>query len=514
MVNRSLRALAGLVSAGAILGVAELVSAPIGPNSAPLPAVGDVVVELTPLGLERWAIEQFGTSDKTVLFLTMVAVSIVVAAVAGIVERRSRPYGSALFAVFGVLSVAACVTRSDASPTYAVPSILGVAVGIAVLRWLTGKLEQSTLVDAPEAPTSAQVSGGDRREFLGMVLATGAVAAFAGIGGRIWGSNARDVSASRDAVRLPTVAAPPLPAPTGADFKVPGLASYVTPNSQFYRIDTALVVPQLTTDEWSLRIHGMVDREIRLSFADLSAREPIERVVTLACVSNPIGGDLIGNAKWLGYPLKDLLEEAGVQPGADMVLSTSIDDFTAGTPLEVLLDGRDAMLAIGMNDEPLPVSHGFPARLVVPGLYGYVSATKWVTDIEVTRFDRAKAYWTKRGWSERGPIKTGCRIDTPKWSSELQAGRLMVAGVAWAQHRGIRGVEIQIDDGPWQQARIADEVSIDTWRQWAYEWDAEPGRHVIRARATDGTGETQTSDEADVVPDGATGWPETTVKVE
>ncbi len=506
-----LRAIAGIVSAGVILGVAELLSVAFGADSAPLNALGSVVVDHTPDAVREWAIQTFGTSDKTFLFIAMSVVSIVVAAIAGILERSNRPLGSAMFAVFAILGAAAAVTRPDASWTFAIPVIVGAAVGIAVLRMLVGRLETpATQAPSAEVQTSSDDS---RREFLGMVAAAGVVALVTGIAGRLWGASARDVSASRAAVRLPAPPTPAPPSPPGADLRLPGLSTYVTPNSEFYRIDTALVIPQVSTDDWSLRIHGMVDRDITLSFADLSARKPVERYVTLACVSNPVGGDLIGNAKWLGYPIKDLLEEAGVHPDADMVLSSSVDNFTAGTPLQVLMDGRDAMLAIGMNDEPLPVSHGFPARLVVPGLYGYVSATKWVTDLEVTRFDRAKAYWTKRGWSERGPIKTECRIDTPTGSSDLSAGHIFVAGVAWAQHRGIKGVEVQVDDGEWKQARLADDFSIDTWRQWVYEWDATPGQHVLRARATDNTGETQTSDEMDVVPDGATGWPKNTVRV-
>ena len=494
-----------------ILGVAELVSAPVGANSSPLIAVGDEVVKRTPLGIERWAIENFGTADKMVLFIVMLGVSVVIACAAGLIERRTRPWGSALFVGFGILGAAAALTRTDSTWTYAVPSALGVAVGIGALRWLLRPImaEQPTAEQRTETPT-----GNTRREFTGMLVGAGAFGLLAWVGGRVWGAGSRDVSANRAGVKLPAPEAVLPPVPMSTDLQVPGITKYITANSDFYRIDTALVVPQLSTDDWSLRIHGMVDREIRLNFAQLTARQPIERLVTLACVSNPISGDLIGNAKWLGFPIKDLLEEAGVQADADMVLSKSVDDFTAGTPLDVLMDGRDAMLAIGMNGEPLPVMHGFPVRMVVPGLYGYVSATKWVTDIEVTRFDRAKAYWTKRGWSARGPIKTACRIDTPRRSSELKSGPLMIAGVAWAQHRGIRAVEVQVDDGDWRQARLADELSIDTWRQWVIEWNLEPGKHTLRARATDGTGEVQTSDEADVVPDGATGYAKVDVRVE
>ncbi|WP_067865253.1 molybdopterin-dependent oxidoreductase [Nocardia shimofusensis] len=356
--------------------------------------------------------------------------------------------------------------------------------------------------------------GSIRRELLrGMAIAGGAAVA-AGLAGHRLGGWRAGVGPERAAIRLPETSGPPISLAPGADLEVPGLSPFVTSNADFYRIDTALIVPQVSVEDWSLRIHGMVEREIRIGWEELAERTAIERLITLACVSNPVGGDLIGNALWRGYRLDELLAEAGPLPEADMVLSRSKDGWTAGSPLAVLTDGRDAMLAVGMNGEPLPIDHGYPARLVVPGLYGYVSATKWVTDLEITRFDRATAYWTRRGWSERGPIKTGTRIDTPGWKAKLSAGRIPVAGVAWAQHRGISAVEVQVDDGPWEQARLSTEQSIDTWRQWVFDWEATPGPHTLRARATDGTGETQTSEFAGSVPDGATGYPSVSLRVE
>jgi hypothetical protein len=257
----------------------------------------------------------------------------------------------------------------------------------------------------------------------------------------------------------------------------------------------------------------MVDNEVELDFTDVLQRRLIERRITLTCVSNEVGGDLAGNATWLGVPLAELLDEAGVQEGADALLSTSADGFTAGTPIAAIADGRDAMLAIGMNGEPLPIIHGFPARMVVPGLYGYVSATKWVTDIEVTRFDDVTAYWTDRGWAEQAPIKTASRIDVPESFAKLDAGTHAVAGVAWAQDRGIEKVEVRVDDGDWVEARLGTEDGQDSWRQWVYEWDAGPGSHTLEVRATDQTGETQTEDETPPRPDGATGWDSRTVTV-
>ncbi|MFC9434158.1 molybdopterin-dependent oxidoreductase [Nocardia sp. NPDC057030] len=579
MADLRSRVAAGIVSAAVTLGVAELLAAFFGPDSAPLNALGATVVDHTPDGVREWAITTFGTSDKTVLYICMAVVAVVVAGLAGALERTSRTAGSTILAIFGVVATIVAVGRTGLSG--ALPTIVGVAVGIYALRVLTRRIDavvettdraeeqhsataippagetesatpesaaapdtRSTTTDSPVESTvpadsaahagAATTSGGiadsaiatsdsasagrevaapERRRVLqGLAIVSG-LAVVTGVGGKVLGLRRRDVSGERAAVELPQPVAPEVPIAPGADLRVPGLTPYLTSNADFYRIDTALIVPQLSKDDWSLRIHGLVDREIRLSWADLANRPVLERLVTLACVSNPVGGELIGNARWLGYRLDELLAEAGPHPDADMVLSRSIDGFTAGSPLSVLTDGRDAMLAVGMNGEPLPVAHGYPARLVVPGLYGYVSATKWVTELEVTRFDRATAYWTRRGWSALGPIKTGTRIDTPRGRGRIKPGRTTIAGVAWAQHRGIRAVEVQIDNGNWQPARLADEQSVDTWRQWTFDWDATPGPHTLRARSTDGPGDVQTADRADVVPDGATGYPSVTIQV-
>jgi DMSO/TMAO reductase YedYZ molybdopterin-dependent catalytic subunit len=305
--------------------------------------------------------------------------------------------------------------------------------------------------------------------------------------------------------------------PAGADLGVPGLAPYVTPNGDFYRIDTALRVPQVDPDTWTLRVTGLVDSEVEITFDELLALPLVEHHLTLTCVSNGVGGDLVGNALWLGYPVRELLARAGVREGADMVLSTSADGWTASTPLDVLLDPeRACLLAVGMNGEPLPPEHGFPVRMVVPGLYGYVSATKWVTELKVTTFADDVAYWTPRGWSERGPIKLASRIDTPRAGASLDAGEAVVAGVAWAQHTGIEAVEVRVDDGPWEPATLADTVGPDTWRQWSFVWDtaaAGTGEHRLSVRATDADGQVQTSDVAPPAPDGASGWHEIQVHV-
>ncbi|WP_306291666.1 molybdopterin-dependent oxidoreductase [Microbispora sp. GKU 823] len=352
----------------------------------------------------------------------------------------------------------------------------------------------------------------DRRRLLTGAAAGVAVAGVAGLGGWLL-SGSKDAELARRGVArmLPRAARPAAPIPAGADLRISGLTPFVTPNAEFYRVDTALVVPSVDPARWTLKIHGLVDRPVELTFADLLKRPLTEADVTLTCVSNEVGGPYAGNARWLGARLADVLREAGIRREADMLLSVSEDGWTCGTPVDVVMDGRDALLAVAMNGEVLPEAHGFPVRQVVPGLYGYVSATKWVTEIRVTRFDRDEAYWTPRGWAPRGPIKTQSRIDLPRDGDEVTAGRTTVAGVAWAQHRGVDAVEVRVDGGAWRQARLADVPGPDTWRQWSLDLDLTPGRHTISVRATDATGYTQTADEVPPAPDGATGLHTVTV---
>jgi DMSO/TMAO reductase YedYZ molybdopterin-dependent catalytic subunit len=351
-----------------------------------------------------------------------------------------------------------------------------------------------------------------RRQFL---VAAGTSVAAAGIGyvgGRSLATR-KNVSLAQASIRFPKAAEPVPPLPPGVNLPVPGISPFITPNGQFYRVDTALLVPQVDPSNWTLRIHGMVAREITITFDQLLRRPLIEDYLTLCCVSNPVAGPYIGTAKWLGASLAALLRAARPQGGADQLLATSVDGFTSGTPLQVILDGRDALVAVAMNGAALPTAHGFPARLVVPGLYGYVSACKWVVDLEVTTFAAAQGYWVPRGWSAMGPIKTESRIDVPTNGASVKAGKVSVAGVAWAQHKGIEAVEARVDHGPWQEATLATVPGIDTWRQWVWEWEATSGTHLIEARATDKTGYTQTSAIADVAPNGATGYPSTQVSV-
>jgi DMSO/TMAO reductase YedYZ molybdopterin-dependent catalytic subunit len=310
----------------------------------------------------------------------------------------------------------------------------------------------------------------------------------------------------------PARAAPRVPA--AADLGIDGLSPFVTPNGDFYRIDVNLIVPQVTAEGWTLTIKGLVDAEVELTYGELLAMPLVEEDITLACVSNEVGGRLVGNARWLGTPLLPLLERAGIDGNADQIVARAVDGFTVGFPVESLRDGRAALLAVGMNGEPLPIRHGFPARLVVAGLYGYVSATKWLSEIELTRFDAFDPYWIQRGWAVEAPIKTQARIDTPRGLAKVSGSTIPVAGVAWAQTRGIAKVEVRIDDGEWNECELSEEVSANTWRQWLYRWEgAAPGRHQLTVRATDATGEIQPEQRVPPFPDGATGWHSIAVNV-
>ena len=321
---------------------------------------------------------------------------------------------------------------------------------------------------------------------------------------RLLPTGTAEATAEPTAEATPSVTAEPVREPN-FDY-IAGIAPLITPNEDFYLIDTALSYPQVDPEDWSLRIHGMVDREVEISFAELLDLGLVREQVTLSCVSNRVGGRLVGNAEWVGVPLATVLDQAGVQPGATQIVGRSVDRWTAGFPTEVALDGRIAMVAVQMNGEPLPISHGFPARLVVAGLYGYVSATKWLSDIELTTWEAFNGYWIPRGWSKEGPIKTQSRVDVPRRDSTIDPGPTAIAGIAWAPSRAIERVEVQVDDEPWVEAELSRETTVNSWRQWMVTWDATPGDHQVRVRATDGTGTTQTSEISDPAPDGATGW--------
>lgn len=493
--------LAGVLAAAVALGVGELVAALVRPEASPVSAVGAGVIRLTPEPVKNFAISAFGTSDKFALLVGVLVLVCAVAVVLGVLAVRRLAVGLAGIGVFGAVGVVAEAAQPGSGLADILPPVLGAAAGAGTLAILRARIRPPLPDDPRYAP-----DGRDRRWFLGLSVGAAVVAAGTGTLGRTWQRERFAAARSRSAVRIPRPASPAEALPAGVDLKVPGLSPWRTGNDAFYRIDTALTVPQVPADGWRLRIHGKVDRPITLSYRELLARPLIERDITLACVSNPVGGGLVGNARWIGAPLRSLLREAGVHPDADQIVSRSADGMTIGTPTEVVMDGRDAMLAVAMNGAPLPIKHGFPARMLVPGLYGYVSACKWIVDLELTTFAAYDAYWVPRGYAARAPIKTESRIDTPRQSATLPAGEVRVAGVAWAQHRGISAVEVRVDDGHWREARLSAAASTDTWRQWVYTWHASPGHHTLSVRATDRTGATQTAHEAGGAPDGATGW--------
>jgi DMSO/TMAO reductase YedYZ molybdopterin-dependent catalytic subunit len=554
----------GLLTAWVALGVAQLIAGIGRPQGSPVAAVGGLAIDNTPPPVKNFAIATFGSNDKKALVIGMLIVLAVLAAGIGLAAMRRLSYGYVGLGLFAVIGLAGALTRPNAEPVDVLPTLIGALAGAFALSRLvraahrrparaaavpatgppadqadaagpaespepaeppTGSAPEATPEGPPAEPgrgpldwapagagaaAPSQASQPGRRSFLAVgsvALAAGGVAALAGR----QLSERSSVSVAMSEIRFPRPAHPAPPLPAGTHPKVKGLTPFISPNNAFYRVDTALILPQVAPQTWHLRIHGMVDREITLTFDELLRRPLIEDYVTLTCVSNPVGGPYIGNAKWLGASLASLLRMAGIKSGADQLLCTSVDGFTSGTPVTTVMDGRNALLAVAMNGTALPVAHGFPARMVVPGLYGYVSATKWVTDIKVTTFAAEHAYWTVRGWSQRGPIKTESRIDVP--NSGVKAGRTPVAGVAWAQHKGIDAVHVRVDRGPWQQATLAAVPGIDTWRQWVWEWDATPGTHTIESRATDATGYTQTSVQEPPEPNGASGYPSITVQV-
>lgn len=487
MPARGRAAIAGVGAASAALGAGELTAAVFHATASPLLSVGSLVVDLTPPFLKTAVIAAFGTGDKPFLIAVLLLLVLALGAVAGLAQAWRPPAGVLLVVLAGVVAVGAAITRTGATPVDAAPSIVAAVVGGAVLARLVRTI-----------PTQG------RRAFLRGALVSTVLGVVAGAGARALTAGQRGTQQAIDAVRLPTPTAT-VPPPAAADsFDVQGLTPLVTANADFYRIDIALSPPAVDVGSWRLEVTGEVERPFSLSYRELAALPMHEAPTTLMCVSNEVGGTLNGTAVWLGTSVRDLLARARPKAGADMVLSSGADGFTASTPLAVLQDpGRDSLLAIGMNGEALPQLHGFPVRMVVPGLYGYVSATKWLTRLEVTRFDRATAYWTTRGYSAQAPVKVSSRIDRPQTATP--AGIVTVAGVAWAQHTGIARVQLQIDGGPWRDCELAGDWSVDVWRQWRYRWQADRGSHVLRVRATDATGLVQTARQTPEAPNGATG---------
>ena len=499
-----LAVMAGVLAVGVMLGVAELAAGAVSSGRSLVVAVGDIVIDLTPDRLERAVISALGTNDKPFLIACILVGSALLGAAVGALARRRFAAGAAGLVAMAGVGVAASLADPQTGVTGPLlAGASGAASGVATLRALLGPIRPQNAT-AGSAPPRVPTTGGgaDRRRFLGLAAAAVVVAGTAGYGGRLLAARRR-IEEIRRTIRLPRPARRAPAVPAGAELGVPGITPLYVPNDRFYRIDTAIVVPQVDPAKWTLQVKGMVGRPFTLTYEELLALPHLEADVTLSCVSNEVGGDLIGNARWQGVPLADLLERARPRPEGKQVLGRSVDGFTAGFPTSVALDGRNAMVAVAMNGEPLPAAHGCPARIVVPGLYGYVSATKWLSEIELTGFDVA-GYWIPRGWARDGPIKTQSRIDV--------VSRRVIAGVAWAPTRGIERVEVRVNERPWRDATLAAELSEDCWRQWFLPWDPPRGEHVIAVRATDGTGATQTAERTDVAPSGATGHH--TVRVE
>lgn len=505
-----LDALAGLLAAAVALGVSELLSGFGRSVPSLVTSVGTAVIDLGPKWFVDIGIDLFGTNDKPALIVGTVILTLLTGLFVGARARRLPWLPVAAFLLFGVVGAAAAARDPLASDTAGlVVAVITVATGILTLRWLLAAIDGrvrpvvgALLASQSDDPAPVVLATpGSRREFLARAGVVAGVAAVTPLAGR----RLRDrfaVEEIRSSIEIAS-ATPTAARSTGLD--VPGITSLYTPNDDFYRIDTALVIPQVNPANWSLRITGEVEEEIEISYDELLDLSTDEFDVTIACVSNEVGGGLIGNARWQGVPIQQLLERARPTSNAEQLMGVSVDGFTAGFPIELASDGRPALVAVGMNGEPLPIRHGFPARLIVSGIYGYVSATKWLSEIRLTRWEGNDGYWIPRGWSKEGPIKLQSRIDVPNNRATVQAGTVAVAGVAWHQHTGIAGVQVRVDEGEWVDAELGEELTINTWRQWLYRWDAAPGQHVIDVRAVSVDGEVQTAEVAPVAPDGATG---------
>jgi len=516
--------LAGLLGGLAGLAASHLVAALLHVRSTPVVAVAELAVRLTPPSLVEWGIDAFGVFDKPVLVLVILVTLAAVFAWAGRLGRRSWWLTGIPFGLLaGVGAVAVLLVPGGNASTDLLPVLAGLLTWLVVTGLLSAPLrlqdeQAASARDAARDGGSGEgrgegpgddtgLTGQNRRSLLVRMGAVGAFAVLAGLGGEVLARRRQGVERARQLLGL-QVTRPSVP--PAARIGVEGVTPWETPNADFYVIHTAFAVPTIDPADWRLRIHGMVERELVVDFDDLFSGRLTERWTTLNCVSNEVGGDLVGNARWSGMLTRDLLALARPLEGADAVLQTSEDGWTCGTPLDALTDDRrQAMLAVAMNGVPLPVEHGFPVRTLVPGLYGYVSACKWVVDWEVTRFDRFSAYWTENGWSEQGPVKIASRVDVPRSGDELPSGDVIAGGVAWFQHTGIGGVEVSLDGGGWTAGEVADSGRIDSWFQWrAVLPDVAPGEHLLRVRALDPDGVPQTGVVADTVPDGATGWHE------
>lgn len=507
MISRGRAALAGALSAGVALAVTEVVTAPGNRGPSLITAVGSRFIDRFSGSLKNFAVAVFGTNDKPALITGIVITCLILGAAFGVASRQRRVVGIAgisAIAAFGLW--AGLIDPLASTPRMVFGALFGALAGIAVLLALMQVGARPIARTAPPPRQHAEdprIKTASRRSFLGYA---GLTAAFAVTATGVARSLRGTASAARERVALLLPAAKRIVNPPASQpFTVPGLTPYITPNDDFYRIDTALTVPQIDPSNWKLEVSGMVDNPLSITFDELIAIDMVEEPITMQCVSNEVGGDLIGTAMWRGVPLSDILSRAGVHPDATQIVGRSVDGFTAGFPTKTALDGRSALVVVGMNGEPLPASHGFPARLVIAGLYGYVSATKWLREIQLTRLEDFDGYWISRGWAKEGPIKTQSRIDVPRRGASVASGPVVIAGVAWAPTRGIQRVEVRVDSGEWTEAQLGEFASDNTWVQWMSRWDATRGDHVISVRATDATGEVQTEERSAADPDGATG---------
>lgn len=508
-------AVTGLLAVAAALGAGHLIAGLLlSPAASPFFAVGNAAIDRTPAAVKDFAIRTFATNDKPALLIGMAVVLALIGMAVGLMSRRSVVPGLAAVVVIGVVGALAVHEQSPGAVTLLAPAA-SVVAGVAVFWWLHRRAMPSAAAVTADAPSEAEPArpAVGRRPFLVGALAAAVGAVVAGVGGFALARRV-NVTESRQAVGeiIPTTPAPPIPA--GAAFPELGTPTFITPAADFYRIDINLEVPQLRAEDATLRITGMVDEPLELTFDEIRSMPLVEKTITMTCVSNEVGGPYVSTGNFIGVPLMEVLDRAGIQSGAEQVVGHSVDGFTLGTPLDMLRASKDALLVIGMNREALLPEHGFPLRTVVPGLYGYVSATKWLTELELATYD-VKPYWVERGWDGQPPgvvpIKISSRIDAPNSFQQVPGGEVTIAGTAWAQGRGIGRVEIRVDKEDWRPAELATEVNPNTWRMFRLTTPLPAGQHTVACRAFDGQGVMQTEERLRLinpgpVPDGSTGW--------
>jgi DMSO/TMAO reductase YedYZ molybdopterin-dependent catalytic subunit len=549
--SRMRAGIAGVVGAVVAFGISELVHGLYSSVPSILVSIAQRIVELTPGGLVTAGIELLGKADIPTLIVTVLIGTVAITFFLGNLAVGHPSLALAGVAALGAVAVGAALADPFVAPAPTVITIVGALLAGAVvtelllraagLRAAVVPTEGLPLAGEPGSAASpvmrSREAGSDGRVAVGRggFLLLGGGAALAGLAaagvGRLLGGGTSESAARPKKLNLPDKKQPagkgkqeaqkskgkavthetlPQP-PADASIEVPGMPKLITPASSFYLIDTALSSPRIDVNDWKLSVKGAVDNPVEFSYKDLLGMSTREADITLSCVSNTVGGGLVSNGRWTGVLLSDVLAEAGmsrdkITTSSRQLVGRSVDGFTTGFKTDIALDGRNALVAFGLNGSELPVKHGYPVRLVIPGLYGYISATKWLTEIELTNWN-FDAYWIQRTWSKEGPINTQSRIDTISAGDNLSAGRNPIGGIAWAPHRGIQKVEVSTDGGEtWNTASLAKQLAEDTWRQYVYDWNARPGDYTIQVRATDGNGETQTASKAPPHPSGATGY--------